>query len=619
MLEKKQIIFLLFIDLIAVYFIAGVVVFFLNGYSIRSMDNLLIIKEYYGLKWTFLAIVNNVPKIYEAIFYTFLAVTPLVVIIPFLPKRKSLHGNAKFANDFHIKNKMKLFNEKGLIIGKKGNKFLRANNDSFIALGAPTRSGKGVSVVIPNLLDWKESVVVLDIKQECFEYTSKYRKEVLKQDVFLFDPFSFRTHRYNPLSYIDLENDETRDKNLLDFANLLYPLVGTDITIYFNQLAQNLFIGLCYLYKDLQFSKEGKEFLDEYNLNIEFTMYGILSLSEGFEIIQESEENLDNKVEEQEESQIISGLEEFYEFLVYLNILSEETKERLSSYINIKSVNTKSSVESSFKAPLMIYRSEPIRSATSCSDFDLNDLRKRRITVYIGITPNNLANARPILNILFSQLISLNTTELPSKNKDLKYTCLLLWDEFTSIGNMPILLKSVSYIAGYNLRLMTVFQSISQLEAPSPDGYGKEGAKTILNNHILKIFFAPDSFDEAEILSKRLGDTTVKVTSKSHSSGKGFLESGSYGRNISEQRRSLMLPQELIELGVENEIITMNNEKTILCKKAFYYKEQYFMDKFKTVSKSLKRIKGLPSKIQLENAVNNDELNIKIPNIKEKK
>ena len=92
-----------------------------------------------------------------------------------------------------------------------------------MALGAPTRSGKGVGIVIPNLLHWEESAVVQDIKQECFDYTSKYRKEKLGQEVYLFNPFSARTHRYNPFTYIDMLDDEKADSQLMDLANIIYP------------------------------------------------------------------------------------------------------------------------------------------------------------------------------------------------------------------------------------------------------------------------------------------------------------------------------------------------------------------------------------------------------------
>ena len=76
-----------------------------------------------------------------------------------------------------------------------------------------------------------------------------------------------------------------------------------------------------------------------------------------------------------------------------------------------------------------------VDAATSADDFLLTDVRKQKMTIYIGIQPNKLAEARLIINLFFSQLINLNTKELPQSNKELRYQCLLLMDEFTSIGN----------------------------------------------------------------------------------------------------------------------------------------------------------------------------------------
>jgi type IV secretion system protein VirD4 len=233
----------------------------------------------------------------------------------------------------------------------------------------------------------------------------------------------------------------------------LYPADGDSTTVFFNQLAQNLFIGLAYLYRDLALTDEGRTFLEENNLNIEWSMCGLLNLSAGFDLsIPPSEE--------EEEEQKITGLDDTFEYLEHLELISKATKEKLNSYFTIDSQNTKSGVMSSFNAPLMIYRNQPITTATATSDFDLRDLRKKKMTIFIGITPDKLAIARPILNIFFSQLLSVNTKELPQKNPELKYTCLLLLDEFTSIGNMPILKKGVSYIAGFHLRILMIFQGL---------------------------------------------------------------------------------------------------------------------------------------------------------------
>ncbi|MFA5428450.1 MAG: type IV secretory system conjugative DNA transfer family protein, partial [Sulfurimonas sp.] len=387
-MDKKQIIFIVFVFIFLTYFVTGFLVFLYNGYGL--MDVL----QNYSLGFTYTALVNKYPKLYESLSISAATSTILALGLVVLARpQQSLYGDARFASFGEVKNKIGLLGEAGLIVGKIKNKFLRFDSLEFVSLGAPTRSGKGVSIVIPNLLEWKNSVVVLDIKKECFDITSKYRKDILKQEVYLFDPFNIETHCYNPLSYIDMKNENTRDNDLLDFVNLLYPLIGSDTSIFFNLHAQNLFIGLCYLYNDLTSTKKGRSFLKEHDLNVEFTMYGILTLSQGFKIAVNSFEH-DDASEDNE----INGFDDTIEYLIFLDILSKNTKERLKSYMNIASANTKSGVESSFSAPLFIYRGNTIRKATKKSDFDFNDLRKKKMTIYLGISPDKLAQAQPILN-----------------------------------------------------------------------------------------------------------------------------------------------------------------------------------------------------------------------------
>lgn len=517
-------------------------------------------------------------------------------------QKESLFGEARFATENEIRKTGLLGNKnnyvkRGIIVGKYKDKFLKFGGQQFVALGAPTRSGKGVGIVIPNLLHWEESAVVQDIKQECFDYTSKYRAEKLDNEVFLFNPFSARTHRYNPFTYIDMSDEENADSQLMDLANIIYPLGTDDTSKFFSLQAQNLFIGLCYLYRDLALSEKGRLFVETYNLELEFNFFGILQLSKGFELIDPN----DNV-------KLLTGFENTYNVLDSLDILGKATKRRIGTYIQIDSPNTKSGVMSSFNAPLSAFEGETLRLATQTSDFDLRELRKKKMTIYIGITPDQLANASFILNVFWSQLILLNTKELPQQNESLKYACLLLMDEFTAPGRIQILQTSVSFIAGYNLRLLTIYQSLSQLETAPPLGYGKEGAKTLLTNHACQIFYAPREQEDAEAISKILGNKTVKQSSKSINHGQ---MGGS--RSISETHRALMLPQELREMPFENELITIDSGKPIKCNKAFYYSDTHFMDKFKEVSPSLKSVKGIPNRNELEKAILSGECNITIP------
>ena len=594
-LNKEQAIFLAIIDLIFVYFLTGVILLLLNDYGIKG------IIPNYSLSLTLDGILNGYPKIIESLLLALLICTLFVFIIPLIPKKEQLHGSARFANMQEIKNKMNLFSEKGIIVGKKGNRLLRLPGQHFVALAAPTGTGKGVSIVIPNLLDWSQSCVVLDIKQENFSITSKFRQKILKQEVYLINPFSFETHRYNPLTYIDMEDNEKRDLQLMDMANILYPFGGTENDKFFNQNAQNLFIGICYMYRDLTSSQEGLSLLQDINFTPNFTLYGLLDMAQNMQI------KLD------ESADTIKGFDKIIEFLNSYEYLSQETNNRFNSYLNIESKNTKSGVWSSFITPLLFFQNEVTKKATSQSDFDLRDLRKKRMTIYIGITPDELAKAQLFLNILWSQIISLNTKELPEHNKDLKYECLLMMDEFTAIGYMPILQKSVSYIRGYALRLVTIFQNISQIQDARPNGYGREGAKTLLSNHGCKVYFAQEESEDAELVSKLLGYKTIKQTSRSFN--QGGKSGGSTSRSVSETKRALMLPQELKELDYKKEIVTVLGNKPLVCEKAFYYNDPYFMDKLKKVSPTLRRVKKLPTQEQLSKALLGKELSIKIKKV----
>jgi type IV secretion system protein VirD4 len=173
------------------------------------------------------------------------------------------------------------------------------------------------------------------------------------------------------------------------------------------------------------------------------------------------------------------------------------------------------------------------------------------------------------VNLFFSQIINLNTRELPQNNKALKHQCLLLMDEFTSIGKVDIIASAVSYMAGYNIRLLPIIQSMAQLDAT----YGKDISRTIITNHALQIIYAPREQQDANDYSEMLGYTTVRRRARTRSHGQG--------RNVSDnevlEKRALMLPQELKAMGPEKEIVLYEGlAHPILCRKVRYYEDSYF-------------------------------------------
>jgi type IV secretion system protein VirD4 len=299
-----------------------------------------------------------------------------------------------------------------------------------------------------------------------------------------------------------------------------------------------------------------------------------------------------------------------------LGPLSPACVRALNSYISISSENTRAGVITSFRSRLELWMNPLVDAATSANDFDLRDIRKKRMSIYLGVTPDNLERLAPLMNLLFQQLIDLNTRELPNQNKALKYPCLLLMDEFTAIGKIGILSKGISYIAAYGLRMMPIIQSPSQLF----DVYGKEAAQTFTTNHALQIVFPPKASEThtAKDISEWLGYRTVKGVSESRA--KAFFSKRQNSESISDQRRALLLPQEITGLGQDRELVILENMPPILAHKIAYYKSHDFMDRLKEVSRSLDRLgRKLPTQKQLDEAIFKGELASSVPmiNLKE--
>src|SRR3546814_692412 len=223
------------------------------------------------------------------------------------------------------------------------------------------------------------------------------------------------------------------------------------------------------------------------------------------------------------------------------------------------------SIMGSFREPLNAWINPVLDAATSDNDFLLTDLRKKRMTIYIGIQPNKLAESRLIVNLFFSKVINLNTRELPQANPELKHQCLLLMDEFTSIGRVDIIASAVAYMAGYNVRLLPIIQSMAQLDAT----YGKDVARSIITNHALQIIYAPREQQDANDYSEMLGYTTVRK--------QNLTRGRDFSRNESEERRALMLPQELKAMGFDKEVFLYEGiPHPVMCEKIKYYQDRYF-------------------------------------------
>ena len=492
---------------------------------------------------------------------------PVLLGLSLTHRTTPLHGAARFANPSEIA-AAGLYGEQGIIVGKYGNRYLIYGGQEFVLLAAPTRSGKGVSLVLPNLLNYHDSVVVLDIKMENFAYTSKFRQQH-GQEVYLFNPFGQdqRSHRWNPLDAVP-RDPHLRVGEIQAIGQVLYPTAHVK-EAFWNESARNLFLGLCLYLLETP--------------TLPCTLGELLRQASGKgQPIKDYLQGLMAKRSTGEQP------------------LSEDCTGALQRFCTT-SDNTMAGILATFTAPLTIFSNPIVDAATSATEIDLSAVRKRRMSIYVGIPANRLSDAALLVNLFFSQLIHQNTVELPATNPALKYHCVLFLDEFPAIGRVEILAKSVGFIAGYNLRLVPIIQSLSQLASI----YGEKDARTFVTNHACQVIFAPREQQDAQEYSQMLGTYTAKAlsTGLSQPRGWGQARQASTSANVSDQARPLLLPQELKELGQTRQIISLSNTKPILCDKAFFYLDPILVDRLKDVSPTLASLgRRLPTQREFEDA-----------------
>jgi type IV secretion system protein VirD4 len=475
---------------------------------------------------------------------TSLAGLGLVSLCPLpllLPRPRTLHGDARFATRREVA-QAGLLGERGIVLGRWGRRYLMLAGQQGVCLAAPPRAGKGTGVVIPNLLNWPDSVICVDIKRENWAKTAGFRA-ASGQDCYLFDPFSEnrRTARWNPFFYV-ASNPERRVNDLQRIAEMLYP-DPPNVDPFWAVSARSLFLGIAlYLFETPSLPKTIGEVLRQ----------GMASEVEGFG---------------HHWKRIVEGRNSG-------NFpLSPQCVRALYDLIDLSPV-TASSIRKTFTSRLDLWLNPILDWATSGNDFDLRELRARPMSIYVGVNPDDLHRLRPVVNLFFQQAIGLQTRELPEHNPRLKYQVMMLLDEFAALGRLPIIAEAISYLPGYNVRVVMVIQTPSQLR----EVYGAHNAETMLKSLAARIVFAAKDHADAREISDELGYTTVraKTISSPLFGFSGGESQRSRTQNVSEQPRALLLPQEIKALGAEEAIIFYEGLRPIRCKKIRYFQDRRF-------------------------------------------
>ena len=468
-----------------------------------------------------------------------IAVTALPLLVPILvvlipKKRQPLYGDARWANPTEIR-KMGLNADAGIILGKAHGRFLIDNGTEHVLVAAPTRSGKGVGVVIPNLLQWPGSAVVLDVKFENYDITSHFR-QAGGQAIYLFAPGQSNTHRWNPLDLIDPE-DPGAIGMIHTIANILCPTpVRADDPMWTIE-ARNIFTAAVLATLTL------KQPLTLTAINGWIKRHG----------------NADT-------------LNEFLD--THSRTLPSQCFNNLSAYAAMGE-KQRGGVQSVITSALSVYDNPLVAAATATSDFDIENLRRQRMTIYLGANLESVTTLAPVYNLLFQLISIVLTRQLP--DTDEPHAVLLLMDEFTALGAMDMIKKGIAFYAGYRMRIMIIIQGTAQLRTL----YQESGASEFIVNFKYQVVFAPNDPKDARSLSEALGTATVKSRSKSIPS----LFSGKTDNSETEsnQSRALLLPNEILRMDRRRCIIFVEAQRPILGDKITYYTDPAFAGRFYNV------------------------------------
>jgi type IV secretion system protein VirD4 len=472
---------------------------------------------------------------------TTLALVPSAIVLSRMNKRRKLFGDARFADAQEIEAAGLLTGE-GIIVGKWNGKYLTLPGQQYVWVAAPPRSGKGRGIAVTNLLNWGDSTIVFDVKAELYDTTSGIRA-AYGQKVFRFAPFDpeFKTCRYNPLGYVSTDPLK-RVAELREIARILYTTDTTkasgDTGNFFADQATDLFMGL------------GLYLLETPELPRTFGQMLRQASGSGKPLQQMLADLINDRIKAKRP-------------------LSRECADALNRVLT-SPANTFGGIKSTFTGPLTIFADPKVDAATSANDFDLRQVRRDLISIYLCIPQRNLTDARVLTTLLFTQAINLNTDKLPEQDASLKYQCLVLLDEFTVPGRIDVLAQTMGLLPGYNMRILIICQSEAQVAGL----YGKETARAMRTAMALQVLFAPKEQEDAEAYSKMLGHYTERNISHSSgsSSGKGGGNSNQ-GQNEAQASRPLMYPQELKLLGKNNQIIVLEGHRPILCQKAYWDKD----------------------------------------------
>ncbi|MGL4413304.1 type IV secretory system conjugative DNA transfer family protein, partial [Roseinatronobacter monicus] len=417
----------------------------------------------------------------------------------------------------------------GFLLGKIGppksrRPFLVSKTFPHALIVAPTGRGKGVGFVIPNLLTYKGSAVVLDVKGENFRETSRFRAS-MGDKVFRFAPTDWDrpTHRYNPLARIAAMPNPDRQQMELKLTAKLF--LQTD-----NEKLSGLLAGGIDL----------------------FVASGLLAIERGVPTIGEIYRITASGGDKQKE---------------YLK-RAQEVKHASAKLIFERMASTNNDTLTSYLSLLMTsgldtWDNRAIDAATASSDFSFRDIRRRPHTIYLVVESEMIRPLAPLIRLFFSDLIASLQAKEPADDEP--WPVMIMLDEFDRLGKMPIVAESIKTLRSFGGNLAIVTQTIPALD----EIYGENTRRSLQGGAGVKLYLTPSEQKTIEELSQAVGKTTKRVVTRSRAVGRNPFE----GRSVSERTEDtpLLTEDQARRMDLDEVILVIDAQMPIRARRIKYF------------------------------------------------
>ncbi len=476
-----------------------------------------------------------------------------------------IHGSSRFATEEEIRKIGLLDNStEGIFLGawscsgRNKSRYLKYSGDKHVLGVAPTRTGKGVGLVIPTLLSWPQSVLVHDIKGENWALTSAWRRDGLDNVVIKFDPTcdDGSSACFNPLLEIRIGPKEVRDTQ-----NIVEMIIDPDGKGHFfrdhwRKSAHTLLVGciLHVLYRERDKTLRGvARLLSDPETGVADVLKAMLATCHDPEGTHRWIDTGTGKPTRTHP------------------VVSATARDMLN-----KAHEERSGIISTALSFLSLFRDPIIAANTETSHFFISDLMNhdKPVSLYLVVPPSDIPRTRPLVRLVLNQIATRLLEKMEFSNGVVvpcyKHQLLLMLDEFPSLGKLESFQTALAYMASYGLQAYLIAQDMSQIYG----AYGHDEA--IVSNCHIRIAFAPNKLETAELISRMTGTKTVPKLTKNFSGKRANLALENVSDGVNEIQRNLLTADEVLTLPEDNELIFVSNTPPIYANKIRHYTDPVF-------------------------------------------